>query len=70
MTLGDRLEKYRMVLKQLQECDADLNEKGFTTDRDSARIQNWIELERVRVERAMTNFPAPTLPAAVRRNVT
>lgn len=68
MTLGDRLEKYRVTLLALQECDADLNEKGFTRDKDSARLQRWVEEERTRVNRAMTNFPAPSLPAAVRRN--
>ena len=68
MKLSERLEKYRLVLKQLDVCQAELHEVGFITQTDQRKLQNYIDDEKERVTRALKAFglyvdaatPAPT----------
>lgn len=68
MKLSERLDKYRLVLKQLDLCQAELHTLGFITDADRRRIENFVIDEKLRVDRALKAFgliadgstPAPT----------
>lgn len=68
MKFSERLEKYRLVLKQLDLCQKELHDLGFITSPDQRKLENFIDDEKGRVDRALKAFglyadadtPAPT----------
>lgn len=68
MKLSERLEKYRLVLKQLDICNAELHSVGFITDSGHRKIDDFVVDEKTRIDRALKAFglyasadtPAPT----------
>ncbi len=75
MKLSERLDKYRLVLRQLDLCQAELHGLGFITDADQRRIEKFVDDEKARVDRALKAFPlladaetpAPTGPPSIER---
>jgi hypothetical protein len=68
LKLSEQFERYRLILKQLGLCHAALYDFGFVSDRDKDRIEDFVTIERFRVDRALKacgNFvngdtPGPT----------
>jgi len=48
MKLSEHLERYRLVLKQLDVSQAALYDLGFMTDADKRRIENFVDDEKAR----------------------
>ena len=53
MTFNERLEQYRLVLKQLDRCSHSLNGFGWSSDAELKRTERFIDDERIRVDRAL-----------------
>jgi hypothetical protein len=56
MKLSEQLDRYRLILKQLEACHAALYEFGFVTDADRDRIEKFVGIERFRTDRALKAF--------------
>ena len=59
MKLSERLEKYNLVLKQLDLCQKELFDSGFITAPDQRKLENFIDDERARVDRMLKAFGIP-----------
>jgi hypothetical protein len=53
LSLRERLEKYRMVLKQLDGCVEDLYAHGWFGEGTRGRIEKLVDDEAARVNRAL-----------------
>ena len=56
MTFNERLEQYRLVLKQLDRCSHALNGFGWSSDAELQRTERFIDDQRIRVDRALAAF--------------
>ncbi|GAC1632786.1 MAG: hypothetical protein NVS9B14_06450 [Candidatus Acidiferrum sp.] len=69
MKLEERLEKYQMVLKQLDICTKELTAAGFVRDDDNKKAEKFVLSELRRTERAlraMGRAPVPQMPGRER----
>jgi len=53
---SERLQKYRLVLKQLDLCQKELHDLGFITNSDQRKLENFIDDEKARVGLALKAF--------------
>jgi hypothetical protein len=59
--LSEELERYKLVLRQLDLSRCHLHELGFMTSSEDVRLEKWIIEERQRVDRMLKAFGiAPT----------
>ena len=56
MKLSERLEKYKLVLRQLDLCQKELFDCGFITTPDQRKLENFIDDEKARVDRMLKAF--------------
>jgi hypothetical protein len=56
LKLSEQLDRYRLILKQLDLCHSALYDFGFVTETDRDRIQKFIDFEKFRVEKALKAF--------------
>jgi hypothetical protein len=56
LKLSEQLERYRLILKQLELCHSALYDFGFVSEVDRDRIEKFVTVEKFRTDRALKAF--------------